>query len=66
MKELYALYLASSGVNTDTRSIKPGQLFFALKGPSFNANAFAAQAIEAGASYAIIDEESYKKDERYI
>lgn len=41
-------------------------MFFALKGENFNGNTFASQAIEMGASYVVIDEEKYAKDERYI
>lgn len=66
IEELYPLYLASTGVNTDTRTVKSGQLFFALKGPNFNANDFTAKALEAGASYAIIDDASYALTKQYI
>src|SRR5690606_18334898 len=38
----------------------------ALKGPSFNGNAFARQALEAGAAYAVVDEGEYAGDERFI
>ncbi|MBI3234909.1 MAG: UDP-N-acetylmuramoyl-tripeptide--D-alanyl-D-alanine ligase, partial [Bacteroidetes bacterium] len=41
-------------------------IFFALKGKNFNANEFADKALESGASYVVIDEEQYRKDERYI
>ncbi|TAF48473.1 MAG: hypothetical protein EAZ62_10105, partial [Sphingobacteriia bacterium] len=44
-------------VQTDTRALQKGDLFFALKGPNFNGNLFAVQALAAGAAYAIIDEE---------
>ena len=54
MKELYNLFLQSTGVNTDTRTIAPGQMFFALKGENFDGNAFAAKALEAGAAYAVV------------
>lgn len=63
---LYEKYLSCAGVSTDTRSIAPDTLFFALKGPNFNANAYAAQAIEKGAKYAVIDEEKYQSGERFI
>ncbi len=66
IEKIYALFTASKGINTDTRSIQEGQLFFALKGPNFNANAFAEKAIDEGAAYAVIDDASYVKDERYI
>lgn len=53
---LYPIFLQHPSVQTDTRKLKPGDLFFALKGPNFNGNQFARQAIERGASYAIVDE----------
>lgn len=56
IEKLHQLYLESSGVGTDTRSIKRNSIFFALKGESFNANLFAIEALEKGASYAVIDE----------
>lgn len=65
-EELYRLYLQATGVSTDTRKIRKGSLFFSLKGPRFNANEFAAEALEKGASYAVIDDEKYKKDNRYV
>jgi UDP-N-acetylmuramoyl-tripeptide--D-alanyl-D-alanine ligase len=63
---LYDLYLKSGGVCTDTRQIVPGVIFFALKGANFNGNAFADQALQAGAAFVVIDEEQYKKDDRYL
>jgi len=66
IEKLYKLYKASKGVNTDTRSIQAGQLFFALQGPNFNANAFAEKALDAGAAYSIINDVAFAKDERYI
>lgn len=55
--QLHKLFLANSGISTDTRKIKPGSIFFALKGEKFNANEFAAEAIAKGAAYAVIDEQ---------
>src|SRR5690606_17100441 len=49
-----------------TRNIVPDTLFFALKGPNFNANAYAAEALEKGAKYAVIDEAKYQTHERFI
>lgn len=46
----------SRSVSTDTRKIKPGDVFFALKGDNFNGNRFAAQALETGASVVVVDE----------
>src|SRR3954465_13449197 len=57
--QLYDTYLQYPSVQTDTRKLRKGDLFFALKGPSFNGNEFAGKAIEAGASLAGKDEEAY-------
>lgn len=63
---LYQVFLQYPSVQTDTRKLKNGDLFFALKGPNFNGNAFARQAIDAGAAYAVIDEAAYAEDDRFI
>jgi UDP-N-acetylmuramoyl-tripeptide--D-alanyl-D-alanine ligase len=57
IEELYKIYCAHPAVVTDTRKLKSGDLYFALKGPNFNGNQFALAALDAGASYAIVDEE---------
>jgi UDP-N-acetylmuramoyl-tripeptide--D-alanyl-D-alanine ligase len=64
--ELYSKFLKSGKVSTDTRQITPGSIFFALRGARFNANEFAAQALEKGASCVVIDDAAYKVDERCI
>ncbi len=56
LEQLYTHYLASRGVTTDTRNIQSGSIFFALKGERFNANTFAAEALEKGAAYVVVDE----------
>lgn len=58
IEELYKNFLSSTGVSTDTRMITPGSVFFALKGPKFNANEFAAEALKKGAAYAVVDEQA--------
>lgn len=55
MKELYRAFLESTGVSTDSRAVKEGSLFFALKGENFDGNDFALKAIECGARYAVVD-----------
>ncbi len=62
--DLYALYLQHPNVQTDTRKLKEGDIFFALKGPNFNGNIFASKAIESGAAYAIVDEKQYADEKR--
>ncbi len=66
ISELYKIYLQFPSIQTDTRKIKEGDLFFALKGPNFNGNQFAKQAIAAGAAYAVVDEEIDELGERII
>lgn len=64
--EIYQLFLQYPSVQTDTRKLKEGDLFFALKGEHFNGNTFAKKALEAGAAYAIIDEPEYRENDRMI
>lgn len=59
IEQLYNIYKQYPSVQTDTRKLKEGDVFFALKGENFNGNTFVKKAIEAGAAYAIIDEEQY-------
>lgn len=54
--DLYKIYLQYPSIQTDTRKVQKGDLFFALKGPNFNGNLFAADALQKGAAYAIVDE----------
>ncbi|RYD58345.1 MAG: UDP-N-acetylmuramoyl-tripeptide--D-alanyl-D-alanine ligase [Sphingobacteriales bacterium] len=63
---LYEIYKQYPSVQTDTRKLRDGDIFFALKGPNFNGNIFAAQALQAGAAYAVIDEAEYQTGERTI
>ena len=55
--ELYNIFLQHPSIITDTRKLKQGDIFFALKGGNFNGNIFALQALELGAAYAVIDED---------
>jgi len=57
---IYQLFRESSGISTDSRTIKKNQIFFALWGENFNGNKFAAEALEKGASWAVIDEDAYE------
>ena len=55
---LYDLFLQSTGVSIDSRTLEKDNIFFAISGPNFNANSFAKSAIESGALYAIVDDPS--------
>lgn len=58
---LYKIYLKNRKICTDTRKITPGCIFFALKGPNFNGNRFADEALEKGAACVVVDEENASK-----
>lgn len=68
IESLYTHFIQSTGISTDTRKIGQGNIFFALKGPNFNANDFAPKALEAGASLVVVDEERVipEGDPRYF
>ena len=63
-EDIYSLYKKCRSVCTDTRQIRPGSLFFALKGENFDANTFAKEALEKGCSYAVVDNPKYADDEK--
>ena len=62
MKSLYERFDEEKGICTDTRILRSGQIFFALKGEKFNGNDYAAEAINKGASAVVIDELDKKID----
>ena len=64
--DLYQKYRECSGVSTDTRKIPSDSMFFALKGPNFDANLFAEQALEKGAKYAVVDDISVVTNENIL
>ena len=65
---LYRIFLQSTGVTTDSRRCPAGSLFFALRGDTFDGNAFAAKALEAGCTHAVVDNPACLpgNDGRYI
>ncbi len=60
IEQLYNIYRQYPSVQTDTRKLKAGDIFFALKGGNFNGNHFTKQAIDAGAVYSVIDEKEFE------
>ena len=66
IKKLHSLFLNSTGICTDTRKLKEGQLFFSLKGENFDGNKYAQNAIKKGASYAIIDNKEYLAEQTIL
>lgn len=66
IEQLYDLFLQNPSVETDTRNLKPNDIFFALKGPSFNGNLFAKKALNDGAAYVVVDEDPGFTDNRIV
>ena len=66
--KIYERFSKHPHITTDSRKVEQGDIFFALKGDNFNGNKFAATALDAGASFAVIDEEDFfvSADDRYI
>lgn len=62
MKDLYDLFLQHPTITTDSRDVPEGSMFFALKGETFDGNAYAKKALEQGAAYAVIDEKDYAEE----
>ena len=58
VSELYKIFKSCVGVTTDSRTLKGGELFFALKGDNFDGNEYAFKALEAGAAYAVVNAEA--------
>ncbi len=46
---------SATGVSIDTRTLEPGDLFIALKGPNFDGHKFAADALKKGAAAVMVD-----------
>lgn len=66
LSQLHQLFLESTGICTDTRKLKKGNLYLALKGDNFNGNNFAAKALELGADYSIVDEQPEEQNDHII
>ncbi|MDR0394642.1 MAG: UDP-N-acetylmuramoyl-tripeptide--D-alanyl-D-alanine ligase [Tannerella sp.] len=66
LSELYTLYRQHPTVTTDSRTCTPGSIFFALKGDTFDGNAYAEKALQAGCSYAVVDDRSIRAGKNRI
>ncbi len=56
--QIYDKFRECGSVTTDSRTLKGGEMFFALKGENFDGNAYALKALEAGAAYAVVNASS--------
>jgi len=61
IEKFYNEFYKPDIICTDSRKLKPGDIFIALRGDNFNGNEFAEAAINGGAIVAVIDESIYKK-----
>lgn len=66
IQKIHSLFLKCNSVSIDTRKIESNSLFVAIKGERFDANTFANEALQKGASYVIIDNADYYVDARTI
>jgi len=66
IQSLHRLYKKTCLIDTDTRKIRKGSVFFALKGDNFNGNKFVKQALDSGSRFCVIDDEEYYIDNRTI
>lgn len=66
ISKLYGIFLSSTGVATDSRKIKGGELFFALSGENFDGNQFALKALEDGCCRAVVSRSLDSDDPRLI
>ena len=66
ISSLYEIFLKHPVITTDSRDCPADSIFFALKGETFDGNAYALKALELGCAYAVVDEAEYATDSRFI
>ncbi len=66
IEALYRKFNQCTGINTDTRNIDKDSMFFALKGPNFNANLYAAEALNKGSKFAVVDDPEVVLSDQFI
>ncbi len=65
-EQLYSIFCRYPSVITDSRVCREDAIFFALRGDRFDGNMFASQALEQGCPYAVVDDPSVVRNDRYI
>ena len=65
IQRLHKFFLDSTGVNTDSRSIQPGQLFFALKGENFDGHKFVPEVLRKGASTVVVSRNEFDPEKSF-
>ena len=66
LQRIYEAYQSGASICTDTRKITAGCVFFSLRGDNFNGNLFAQQALDAGASMSVVDDDALPENERFV
>ncbi len=66
INELYRIFQSCAGVSTDSRNLPEGCLFVALKGERFDGNAYALDALDKGAAYALVSDKDLPQNDRLI
>lgn len=68
ISQLYEIYLRHPEISKDSRTIDQDCIYFSLSGESFNGNKFAAQALEKGAAFVVVDDPEFylENDNRYL
>jgi UDP-N-acetylmuramoyl-tripeptide--D-alanyl-D-alanine ligase len=66
IEEIYSIVIQSKGVSIDSRTLKPGQVFFALTGDNFDGSKFTEQALLNGALKAVVSDINLKARENII
>ncbi|MFM7053903.1 MAG: UDP-N-acetylmuramoyl-tripeptide--D-alanyl-D-alanine ligase [Bacteroidota bacterium] len=66
LQRIYEAYQKGASICTDTRKITPGCIFFSLRGDNFNGNLFAQQALDAGASLSVVDDDALPQNDRFV
>lgn len=65
-KEIYEIYKSSKGISIDSRNIKCGEIFIAIKGKRYDGHTFIKEALEKGAYCAVIDNPAYFVNEKTL
>ncbi len=66
-EQLYKIFREEAkGISTDSRTIEKGQIFFALWGENYNGNKYASEALDKGASYAVIDDSAFETEKTIL
>ncbi len=66
LERIYQAFSQNGLVSTDSRNIPLGAVFFALKGPNFDGNKYAKEALTKGAIAAVVDDPALANEQNLI